>query len=303
MGKAKIETSESEKNWKDFEELIYSIYKKIEPLADVKHNDFIIGLESNTPRQIDISIRSKIANHEILIIIQAKKTKKRADINVLGEFDSVIRDVRASKGVLICNAGFTKGSKEYAKKRKIDLCTAHDASIKEWQTEIQIPVLKKSIKVSLTVQHHYLPGKEVKIDGVTFPYPEIAVTEFLRKWENNELTKEEGTHYIELDKKAFQFPNSIMSLKTGIEYKIEYRYHFKFFKPVDYRGIRDYISENFTPSFMEFKESIPFFNDGTWQYVPSLSEISINTSHLHIEIVDIDFLKKKMIRVNWKDQK
>ena len=43
--------------------------------------------------------------------------KKSADIKILGEFDSVIRDIRASGGILICNTGFTKTAKEYAKNR------------------------------------------------------------------------------------------------------------------------------------------------------------------------------------------
>lgn len=73
------------------------------------------------------------------MIVQAKNHKKPADIKIVGEFDSVIRDLRASKGISICSVGFTRTAKEYAKRLKIDLYTAHD----NWQTEIQIPVIKK----------------------------------------------------------------------------------------------------------------------------------------------------------------
>jgi hypothetical protein len=299
MAEEEAEKNDSQRSWQDFEKLIYNIYKQLEPLANVKHNDFILGVESNIPRQIDISIRNKIANHELLIIIQAKKLKKRADINVLGEFDSVIRDVRASKGVLVCNAGFTKSAKEYAAKKKIDLCTAHDASMKEWRGEIQIPVIKKSRKVSIKIKHQYIPNQRITIDSVPLPFPEIAIKEFLKKWERDELDKNQGSHYIELDRDMIKPENSLYALKTGIEYDVMNRYHFKFFKPTDYIGIKDYVTQNFTPTFIEFKENIPFQNDGTWQYIPSLNEISIETSHLQIEVVDIDILRRKMIRVNW----
>ena len=291
-----------ENMWKDFEKLIYDIYKKIAPLAEVKHNDFIEGYESKIPRQIDISVRTKIANHEILLIIQAKNIKRKADVKVLDEFDSVIRDTRASKGILICNKGFTKSAKEYAKRRKIELCSAHDASVKEWQTEIQVPVIKTGVKVNVTIHHHYIPLKPTTIEGIEMPFPDLVIKGFLEKWEGDELDKQPGTHYLSLDKDLIKFSNSFMELKTEIEYTVAHRYHFKFFKPTDYRGIKDYFTENFTPAFIEFKEAIPYLNDGTWDYVPSLKEISIQTSHLQIEIIDMDLLKKKMIRIKWENK-
>nr|WP_121270871.1 hypothetical protein [Pedobacter schmidteae] len=77
-------------DWKDYEDLIHQIYTELEPAADVRKNDFIQGKDTGTKRQIDISIRSNIAGHKILIIVQAKKLKKPADINIVGEFDAVI---------------------------------------------------------------------------------------------------------------------------------------------------------------------------------------------------------------------
>lgn len=49
------------KDWQSYEELIYQIYKELEPAADVRMNDKILGLESQKERQIDISIRSNVA--------------------------------------------------------------------------------------------------------------------------------------------------------------------------------------------------------------------------------------------------
>jgi hypothetical protein len=96
--------------WLEYEELAARIYADLEPQARVKHNDMIKGQESGIERQIDVSIRDTIAGHEILVIVQARKRSRPADVNVVGEFASVIRDVRASKGVLICNAGFTSAA-------------------------------------------------------------------------------------------------------------------------------------------------------------------------------------------------
>jgi hypothetical protein len=288
--------------WQDYEKLIHTIYTELEPLADVRHNDFIEGIESGIKRQIDISVRTKVANHEILMIIQAKNLKHKADIKVIGEFDSVIRDVRASKGILICNAGFTNSAKEYAKKRKIDLYTAHDASVKEWQTEIQVPVIKRSIKVHLTVQHTYVAVGPTKIDKVKLELPVYALNEFLKKWENNEIPKTLGTHTMELEREAIKIHDDLLPLISTIKYSIVHRHHFKFFIPQEYRGLKDYITQKFKPSFIVFNEAIPFLNDGTWKHVEDIGDISLNASHLQIEIVEIDLINQKMFRAEWVDE-
>ncbi|NEU08381.1 restriction endonuclease [Flavihumibacter sp. R14] len=289
------------KDWQSYEELIHQIYKELEPVADVRMNDQILGLETQKQRQIDISIRSTIAGHEILMIVQAKNHKKPADIKIVGEFDSVIRDIRASKGILICSAGFTKTAKEYAKRLKIDLYTAHDASKVNWQTEIQIPVIKRSLTVEVKIQHHYVVMKPGAMDHMHLPFPEDAFNIFMEKWQKDDIPKNEGTHYLELNREDIQLNENLFPLKSGVSYTIKARHHFKFFVPTEYRGLRDYITEKFKPTFMAFNEPIPFLNDGTWKYLEAPEEISLNTLHLDIEILDVSMLKNKRLRLLWKE--
>jgi hypothetical protein len=279
--------------------LVYRIYKELTPYADVRWNDHIWGTNSKTSRQIDISIRTKVANHEILIIIQAKDLKRAADVNIVGTFESVIKDVGAQKGILICNTGFTRPAKEAAKAAKVDLCSAHDASTVNWQTEIQVPVIKRSINVKLTIRHSYVRMGPAEIKGIELPNPKIALDIFLEKWQRDEISKEAGKHTIQLSKELMSIDNTdLWPLGSEIEYEIGYRYHFKFFTPSDYRGIKDYISKNFTPSFIEFNERIPFLNDGTWVYVPDPSVIPLNSLHLNIEIVQFDMLRLQMLKID-----
>jgi hypothetical protein len=51
-----MEKSESQFDWKDYENLIHKIYTELEPDLDVRKNDYIQGKESGKKRQIDISI-------------------------------------------------------------------------------------------------------------------------------------------------------------------------------------------------------------------------------------------------------
>jgi len=127
--------------WKQFEKLGEKIFKELSLKTDVKWNDFIHGYETETYRQIDISIRAKVDDHEILEIIQLKNWKIKANINTVGEFASVVKDVHATSGILICKGGFTPQAKKYAKNIGIKLLNLHDAESKDWNQEIKIPVL------------------------------------------------------------------------------------------------------------------------------------------------------------------
>lgn len=127
--------------WLNYEKMIARIYETISPRATVRHNDSIIGRDSRLKRRIDVSIRFTEIGCDFLVIVQAKDYKYRADVNVVGEFAAVIKDVVASKGVLVCNAGFTESARTLAKNLGIDLCSAYDAESKDWRTTLTIPVI------------------------------------------------------------------------------------------------------------------------------------------------------------------
>lgn len=305
---------------KPYEELIYRIYKELEPHAEIKRNDKVLGITSKIPREIDISIRQKIADHEILIIIQAKDHKKRADVKIIGEFDSVIRDVQASKGILICNSGFTKTAKDYAANSAIDLYTAHDASVKDWQAEIKIPVVRKHtimtydlrvpIEITKEIKEFYkdtktriqvIKGPEgflmKKFDGSETTF----LKEFIKNWEEGKINTTPGEHLISFDAYVEMFENTELFPPKPVEmgYKVKTRHYLKFFTPSDYRGIKNYVTEKFKPSFMKIEGAIPFSEDKTWQYVEDPNQLSVNSIRLEVDIVDIE--KLRFIRAEWKD--
>ena len=145
--------------WLDYEQLVASIYADLEENAVVIHDDKIQGSESGGERQIDVSIRTSIAGHDVLIIVQAKDHERPADISVVGEFLSVIRDVRAAKGVLICSGGFTDRAIAYAKSVNVDVCTAHDAQTRKWAIGLTIPLLWVEPSGDVTLQMDLRPDK------------------------------------------------------------------------------------------------------------------------------------------------
>src|SRR5205814_835056 len=99
----------------------------------------------------DVSIKLTVEGQDVLIAVQARDKKRPADINTVGEFFAVLQDINASKGILICNAGFTEGACNLAEHWDIDLCTAHDAESRDWKDDIDIPVLWIDLSPSLNV--------------------------------------------------------------------------------------------------------------------------------------------------------
>src|SRR5262245_3629558 len=128
------ETSNSGgETWRDFERLAARIYTELVPKgAQVLHNDHIRGHLSGIDRQIDVSIRVEMAGHVFLTVVQAKDFSAAADVNTVGEFATVVEDVRANKGVLICRSGFTEAAQSLARSKGIDLCNIHDAESQKW---------------------------------------------------------------------------------------------------------------------------------------------------------------------------
>jgi len=149
------------------------------------HDDKILGVESHIERQIDVSIRTTIAGHEILVIVQAKHLSRPADVNVVGEFKAVIEDVRASKGVLVCSSGFTEAALVYGRVSSIDLCTAVDAQNRQWNIDIKIPLVWVEVQGEVEVDLELTPDKTNE--------KELVVARDIAKWK---LSKDLGLSSI-----------------------------------------------------------------------------------------------------------
>lgn len=115
------------KPWKQFEKLAEQIYGELSPDATVKWNDHIQGVDSQTARQIDVSIRWTLEGQDRLVIVQVKNWNHKADVKAVGEFSSVIQDVRANGGILVCKSGFTNNALRYGRNIGIRLHNLHDA--------------------------------------------------------------------------------------------------------------------------------------------------------------------------------
>ena len=120
---------------------VAEIQQQLAPTADVLHNVFLDGRSSGVKRQIDVLVRENIGQYEINIIIDCKDYSTPVDVKGVEEFDGLLRDVGAQKGVLVCPRGFTSTAKKRAEGLQIDLYSPIDTDAHKWQARVTIPAL------------------------------------------------------------------------------------------------------------------------------------------------------------------
>jgi hypothetical protein len=130
-----------EQKWRRFERAVYEIQKELSPHARVTFDDSIMGAESRTPRQIDVSVRARVGQYEVLIVIECKDQGVPLDVEVVEAFVQKTRDVRANKAAMVSASRYTPAAKQMGEAHGVDLYRLVDAESKEWTTYITVPVL------------------------------------------------------------------------------------------------------------------------------------------------------------------
>jgi hypothetical protein len=91
----------AEETWLDVDKLAARIYGELEPNCRVQHNAFVMGSQSKTRRQIDVLIENDALSTRV--VVDCKDRRRRVNVTDAGTFASLIEDVEATRGVLICN--------------------------------------------------------------------------------------------------------------------------------------------------------------------------------------------------------
>lgn len=100
--------------WKEYEEYIHKHFVNLYPDAKITHNVSKLGFISKSKRQIDILIESQLAGCQLNIVVNCKFFNTKVNIKTVESFISFLQDIKANKGVLITNKGFTKRAKNRA---------------------------------------------------------------------------------------------------------------------------------------------------------------------------------------------
>jgi hypothetical protein len=276
-------------DWRGFERLAERIARDLAPDATVTWNDHLPGRLTEGKRQIDVSIRWSDADREYLTIVQAKDWGTRADVKAIDAFASVINDVDATRGVMVCRSGFTKKAKTYACNLGIGLYNLHDAESRNWRLELTIPLLWIDLHpaAEFPCRIQLVKGEQVAVqDG--FPVlhvpggPRIHPAEvFEQLWNERAIPDTPGIrHTIQLA------PLSTPVLRVDgqaewrdvdlqVVYQVDRRAWLGQFTPNQCRGLVDYLDNNaFTVSHLPIGE-IPTERNDQWVEIDDPDDLAV----------------------------
>ncbi len=120
--------------------------------------------------------RATVAQYKVLIVVECKDEGRPIDVGTMGEFASIVRDVKANKGVMISTSGYTAAALEMARAQGIDTRTYLDTESTDWRSEVTIPVLLTRVKLDAwSVRFSGVPGIPAAPWGVPtdIPFPFI----------------------------------------------------------------------------------------------------------------------------------
>lgn len=279
------------KDWLIYQKLVAQIYAELDPNAVVTHDDEIIGMETGKLRQIDVSIRASVGNLSVLIIVQVKDYKLPADVNVVGEFISVIRDVRANKGVIVCSGGFSQGAIGYAKREGITLCKVSDAASKKWKLDSTFPLLWVETDIELQCSLTSSPNGSASDEDLVFDrdmlmWPIISADDnaettlkekLKRMYRQGEISQESDVwHEVKLnnprEKIRLGSDRNWCEFVANIKYRLKRRAWLGQFNFTQLRAITDYNENTVTMRAHLSRSDLPLSRSAKWEAIKDPDE-------------------------------
>jgi hypothetical protein len=199
--------------WKRFEELAHQIQQALAPNAEVTLNEFIEGIVSKEKRQIDISVRARIGQYKILIVLECKDYANPVDSPEVECFIQKMQDVKAHRGVIISANGFTKGALNVAKNSCIETYQLIDVQNADWRSIVKIPVLLVGMHLkncsfhfssteipSSCFQQAFKGPMVLSFLALDMDQKPITKLKYLvnRKWNTEVIPQKEGKHLVRL---------------------------------------------------------------------------------------------------------
>lgn len=142
------------KRWKRFEDKTYKILSDMNPDAEVIKNVKIEGKLSKVGRQIDVALIDPTKYK--FLAFECKDWARSIDVNVVGEFNSVLDDIGTRSGAIVANSSFSPAAKNMARSYGIDLLNLVDTSTQDIKTKLYTQIF---------VEHVSVEGFGIKLDG------------------------------------------------------------------------------------------------------------------------------------------
>lgn len=165
--KKKKRDSSKNKEWQEFEKLIYRIERLYCPDGgEIKFDDHIPEIVSGRSRQVDASIRSKVGTSPILVIVECRKRGRAADKTWFEQLKTKKEDLGAHTVLAVTQKPVGPSAQEAAKRYGIEVrCLRSLGPDEAVQIKTDIPGLTMSVKnIRAIVDYDY--GRPIGVSVV-----------------------------------------------------------------------------------------------------------------------------------------
>jgi hypothetical protein len=97
---------------RELEKLVEMIEKALSDTdVKIKSPDYIVGVNSKSLREVDISLQTRVGSTDILVILECRDRQSVEDVRWIEELATKREDVLASKAIAVSSSGFSEGAR------------------------------------------------------------------------------------------------------------------------------------------------------------------------------------------------
>jgi len=103
--------------------------------VEIRSPDFIMGKTTHTPREVDVSLRTRVGSAAVLVIIECRDRARPENVQWIDAIVGKQEEVGANKAVAVSRSGFTATARARAQAKGIELRTLEEvnsASVWDW---------------------------------------------------------------------------------------------------------------------------------------------------------------------------
>jgi hypothetical protein len=227
-------------------------------------------------------VKQKIGQYKMLIAIDCKDYPTPVDLNEVEQFVSLIKDIRANKGVMVAATGFTDSAKRYGENKGLNLYRLIDTEAHDWQTYVSIPVLCdfRRMQFQFVIPQFLarMDPREIILYDANCNTLGTAESLLLTRWNHGELPYELGEHRdIPVSKVPIKilFEGDFLDFNILANIVVRRRLFFGELPLTEVRGFADeydgrLITRGFTTGWLNAAEV-----ERDWRQLVSLDEIAI----------------------------
>ncbi len=128
---------------RDLEKLVATLENLLsDTQVDIKSPDYIMGVNSGSFREIDVSLRAQVGSSHVLVILEVRDRRETEDVTWIEQLATKRADVLASKVVAISSSGFSEGARNMAAHLGIELRSVEELTVDAIVDWFRVPYLE-----------------------------------------------------------------------------------------------------------------------------------------------------------------